>query len=187
MANFGPLTLRSVYQFGAPQQILTGFASWLHYYSDVAHRRPPKLCRIFGRLLCCYYIYILRGSCPLTEFCHVQNSQCVQVLRSPIYWQRCCTALQQWALAKLCGVVQGMELQNFRRGRQIYSAGRPSRWASAHILVTVALWNRADHYIFALWFLLLCFFLSSFFSSPNLSRRIGCLRTSKHGVTLVRI
>ena len=31
----------------------------------------------------------------------------------------------------------------------------------------VALWNRADHYIFALW-LLLSFF---FFSSPNLSRR----------------
>jgi len=31
--------------------------------------------------------------------------------------------------------VQGMELRNFRRGRHLYSAGRPSRWASAHILV----------------------------------------------------
>jgi len=31
-------------------------------------------------------------------------------------------------------------------------------------LIIVAVWNRADHYIFALWFLL-CF------SSPNLSRR----------------
>ena len=28
-----------------------------------------------------------------------------------------------------------MELRNFRRGRHLYSAGRPSRWASAHILV----------------------------------------------------
>ena len=37
--------------------------------------------------------------------------------------------------AKLCGVVQGTELQNFRRGRYLYSAGRPSHWASAHILV----------------------------------------------------
>ena len=39
--------------------------------------------------------------------------------------------------SKLCGVVQGMELWNFRRGRQLCSAsaGRPSRWASAHILV----------------------------------------------------
>ena len=28
-----------------------------------------------------------------------------------------------------------MELRNFRRRRHLYSAGRPSRWASAHILV----------------------------------------------------
>ena len=48
----------------------------------------------------------------------------------------------------------------------------------------VALWNRADHYIFALW-LLLSFF---FFSSPNLSRRrLGVCYTSTHGVALVRI
>jgi len=51
----------------------------------------------------------------------------------------------------------------------------------------VALWNRADHYIFTLWFLLL---LSSFFffSSPNLSRRrLDVCHTSTHGVALVRI
>ena len=40
---------------------------------------------------------------------------------------------------------------------------------SIHLIVMVALWNRADHYIFALWFL--SFFLS-FFSSLNLS---GCI------------
>ena len=45
-----------------------------------------------------------------------------------------CTALQQRASAKLCGMVQGIELQNFRRRRHLYSAGRPSRWASANIL-----------------------------------------------------
>ena len=51
-------------------------------------------------------------------------------------------------------------------------------------LITVALWNRAGHYIFALWFLL----LSSFFSSPNLShRRLDVCRTSTHCVALVRI
>ena len=38
--------------------------------------------------------------------------------------------------AKLCSVVQGVEFRNFRRGRHLYSAGRPSRWASVHILVT---------------------------------------------------
>ena len=31
-----------------------------------------------------------------------------------------------------------MELRNFRRARQLYSAGRPSRWASAHILVIIS-------------------------------------------------
>jgi len=48
----------------------------------------------------------------------------------------------------------------------------------------VALWNRADHYIFILWFLL----SSSFFSSPILSRRrLDVCHTSTHGVALVRI
>ena len=47
----------------------------------------------------------------------------------------------------------------------------------------VALWNRADHYIFALWLL-----FSSFFSSPNVSRRrLDVCHTSTHGVALVRI
>ena len=51
------------------------------------------------------------------------------------------------------------------------------------ILIMVALWNRADHYIFILWFLLLSIF---FFSSPNLSgRRLDVYHTSSHGVALV--
>ena len=57
----------------------------------------------------------------------------------------------------------------------------------------VALCNRADHYIFMLWFvllllLLLLLLLSSFFSSPNLSgRRLDVYHTLAHGVALVRI
>jgi len=48
----------------------------------------------------------------------------------------------------------------------------------------VALWNRADHYIFVLWFLLFSFF----FSSPNLSRRwVDVCHTCTHGVALVWI
>jgi len=31
-----------------------------------------------------HYIYTFGGSCPLREFCQLQNSLCVQVLRSPI-------------------------------------------------------------------------------------------------------
>ena len=50
-------------------------------------------------------------------------------------------------------------------------------------LIMVALCNRADHYIFALWFV-----SSIFFSSPNLSgRRLDIYHTSTHGVALVRI
>jgi len=60
-------------------------------------------------------LYTFWGSCPVTEFCQVQNSLCVQILRSPIlYWQRYCWALEQWAWARLCDVVQGMELRNIR-------------------------------------------------------------------------
>ena len=52
-----------------------------------------------------------------------------------LYWQCDCTALEQRPSAELCGVVQGMDSRNIRRGRHLYSAGRPSRWASAHIRV----------------------------------------------------
>ena len=49
-----------------------------------------------------------------------------------------------------------------------------------NVLVMVALCNRSDHYIFALWFLSSFFFF--FFSSPNLSgRRLGVYHTSTHG------
>jgi len=56
----------------------------------------------------------------------------------------------------------------------------------AYTIIMAALWNRAGHYSFALWFLL----LSSFylFSSPILSRRrLDVYHTSTHGVALVRI
>jgi len=53
------------------------------------------------------------------------------------------------------------------------------------LVIMVTLCNRADYYIFALWFLS-SFFL--FFSSPNLSgRRLDVYHTSTHGVALVQI
>jgi len=88
-----------------------------------------------GRLLGCYSIYSFSGAlAPWRNFArckiHFASESCVL-----LYWQRYCTALKQRLSAKLCGVVQGMELRNFRRHRHLYSAGRPSRSASAHILV----------------------------------------------------
>jgi len=74
----------------------------------------------------------------------------LQILTGFASWQRYCTALsgRQPNFAAL------------NRGRHMYSAGRPSRWALAHIIVMVALCNKADHYMFTLWFLLYSFFLA---------------------------
>jgi len=59
------------------------------------------------------------------------------------------------------------------RERHLSSAGRPSRWAFAHI--------SSSSFFFVL-------LLSSFFSSPNLSgRRLDVYHTLAHGVALVRI
>jgi len=53
----------------------------------------------------------------------------------------------------------------------------------ATLLIMAALYNRAGHYIFVLWFL-----LSSFFSLPILSRcTLDVYYTSTHDVALVQI
>jgi len=132
--NFSPLTAEIVSGVWAPQQISAGFTSWCHYCTDVAHRRPTKLCTIFGHLLGWYTIYtLLVALAPWQNFAtckiHFVSKSCIL-----LYWQRYCTALQQRVSAKLRDVVQEMELQNFRRGHHLYSAGRPSHWASTHIL-----------------------------------------------------
>jgi len=82
------------------------------------------------------------GTYPTILFCKllaVTNAQWRNFARSKIHfapkscvmlcWKRYCTALQQRASAKLCGVD--------KRGRHLYLAERPSRWASAHILVFI--------------------------------------------------
>ena len=129
--------LRSVYQFGAPQQISTSFASWPRYCSDAAHWRRTKPCMMFGCLLGWYAVYTFTGDlAPWRNFArckiHFASKYCVL-----LYWQRYCTALEQRALAKICGMLQGMELRNFRRRRHLYSAWRPSRLVLAHILVSI--------------------------------------------------
>jgi len=120
--------------FLAPQQISTGFASWLRYCTNIAHWRPVKLYTMFGHLLGWYTYTHFCGLLPVAEFCHLRNSLCVQVLCSVL--AALLHATPAASSAKLCGVVQRMELWNFRRGHHhVYLAWRPSRWASTHILV----------------------------------------------------
>ena len=83
-----------------------------------------------------HYIYIFRGSCPLREFCHIQNSLYVQVLGSLIF----VTLLHGTPAAGVSqalrrGTRNGITELSQGSGRHLHSAGPPSRWASAHILV----------------------------------------------------
>jgi len=169
MANVGPL----MDEIGLP---VWGTSANLNRFRFLAsllqRRRSPEANQTLhddSRLLGWYTIYTFSGAvAPWRNFVrckiHFTFKSCVL-----LYWQRYCTALQQRPSAKVCGMVQGTELRNFRRGRRLYLAGRPSRnWASTHILVLssfdadiifmVALWNRADHYIFPCDFYLLSIF-----------------------------
>ena len=83
--------------------------------------------------LCIHFRVLLLpdGNLPRAKFT-LRPKSCVL-----LYWQRYCMALEQQASAKLCGMVQGMEWRYFHSGCHLYSPGRPSCWASAHILVLI--------------------------------------------------
>jgi len=60
-----------------------------------------------------HYIYIFGGSCPLAELCQVQNSLCIQVLRSSIL-APLLHSTGAVGVSQTLRHVQGMELWNFR-------------------------------------------------------------------------
>ena len=73
------------------------------------------------------YICIFGGCCPVTEFRQVQDSLCVlRVLRSPI----------GSVTARQSSTGREPNFAALSTGRHLYSAGRLSRWALAHILVS---------------------------------------------------
>jgi len=95
MANYGPLMAEISWRVWGTPAISTGFASWLCYCTDVTHRRPTKLCTVFGYLLCWYTIYTFSGAlAPSWNFAtckiHFVSKSCVL-----LYWQHYCMALQQ--------------------------------------------------------------------------------------------
>jgi len=130
IVNVSQLTTEIVWRVWGTPGNLNGFSilpSLVVTAPTVAQQRSTKLCTMFGRLLAgTLYIHFWgllspNGILPRAKFT-LRPKSCVLLL-----WQHYCTALEQWASAKHCGVVQGMELRNFRRGRQLYSAGQPSR------------------------------------------------------------
>jgi len=98
IANFGPLTAEIGSGVWGTAANFNGFRVCLRYCSDVAHRRPTKLCTTFDRLLGCYTIYTFSAALALWQ----NFARCKIHLRRPTskswvrqYWQRYCTALHQ--------------------------------------------------------------------------------------------
>jgi len=85
MANFGSLTDEIGSRFWGTPANSNGFRD---LPSLLQGRRSPEanqtLHDVWPSPGLVHYIYIFGGSCPLTEFCPVQYSLYVQVLRSPV-------------------------------------------------------------------------------------------------------
>ena len=135
MANFGPLTVEIGSGVCGTPANFNGFRVSL---SLLQRRRSPEdkqtLHDVWPPPWLVHCIYIFRALASRRNFTrckiHFTYKSCVL-----LYMQHYCTAFQQRTSAKLCGVVQEMKLRNFHTGCHLHSAGRPSRWASAHILV----------------------------------------------------
>jgi len=126
MLNFGPLMAKINWRVWDTQQISTGFTHWLRYCTDIAQLTSTKLCTMLGRLLCWYAIFTFSEAlAPLTEFCQLRNSLCVQILLSYI----------GSVTARYSSTGRQANFVGLSRGCHLYLAGWPSPWASAHILV----------------------------------------------------
>ena len=122
MVNFGPLAAEiSLPVWGTPPNF-NGF----HMLASLLHQRCSTEVNqtshdVWPSLGLVHYIYIFGGYCPLTEFCKVQSSP------------------KSLAFSYIGSVTASSGQQpNFTalsRRRHLYSAGRPSHWSSAHVLV----------------------------------------------------
>ena len=139
--NVGPLAAEIGSGVWGTPASFSEFCVLAFYCSDIVQLRPTKLCTMFGRLLHWYTIYTLFGGfCLLMEFCQVQTSLCVQVLRSPIL-----AALLHDS--RPVGVSQTFTAWNkewnygtfaprhFQQTVPPRFRGLPSHWAQAHILI----------------------------------------------------
>jgi len=85
MVNFGPVAAEIDWRVWCTPANFNGFRVLA---SLLQRRRPTEVNQTLHDVWpspgLVHYIYIFEGSCPLTELCHMQNSLCVQVLRSPI-------------------------------------------------------------------------------------------------------
>jgi len=125
VVNVGPLTAEiSSGVWGTPANFnrFRVLASLLHRRRSIEVNHTLHDLWLYPGLV--HNIYIFGFSCPLTEFCLVQNSLCVQVLPCPILAAlRYFTALEQWVSAKL--MRSGIFV---RQGSHPWHGGRPKPW-----------------------------------------------------------
>jgi len=123
MVNFGPLAAEICWRvWGTPAnfsgfRVLSSLLQWRH--SPAANQTLHDVWPSSGLV---HYIYIFRGSCPPDRILHGAKFQvsCLPILAALLHGTR---------------AVCISETATLSRGRQVYSAGRPSCWTSAHILV----------------------------------------------------
>ena len=130
MADFGPLMAKICCRVWGTPAKFNGF----HVLpSLLQRRRSPEANQTLHDVWPSHYIYIFGGSCPWQNFarCKIHfkftSKSCVL-----IYWQRYCMALQQRASAKLCGMVQGMELPFSQRVPPIFGRAAITFGISPH-------------------------------------------------------
>jgi len=135
MANLGPLAAEiGSLVWGTPRNFNGFRVLALLLQRRHSHEVNQTLHDVWPSPGLLHYVHIFGGSCPLRESLYV-----LVLAFSYIATARHSIRRQ---LSFVCYVVQGMELRNFRRRRHLYSAGRPSRWASALILVCVYYMSR---------------------------------------------
>jgi len=132
MVNFGPLAAEIISFVWVIPANFNGFrvlASLLQRRRS-PEAKPTKLCMLFGRLLGGYIIYTFwallpcNGILPRAKFT-LRPSLALSYIGS--------VTARQWSSGRQ------PKFAALSRGRHLYSAGRPSRWALAHILVITLL------------------------------------------------
>jgi len=132
MVNFGPLTA----EIGSGVwDIPANFNGFRVLPSLLQRRRSPEANQtvhdVWPSPGLIHYIYIFGGSRPWLNFARrkIHFSQSLAFSYMGSVTARHSSGGRQ----PNCGVVQKIELRNFRRGLHLNSAGRPSPWAFAHI------------------------------------------------------
>jgi len=124
MVNFGPLAAEIRWRVCGTTANFNGFhvlaALLQRLCSPEANQTLHDVWPSPGLL---HYIYIFGGLAPLWNFAmckvHITSKCCIF-----LYWQHYCTASSTGRQPNFAAL---------NRGRHLYSAGRPSRWALAHI------------------------------------------------------